>query len=324
MTGRPRMAQEFQSILDHCGDNVGRLPYQEKKPGEKFSTAHIGQRKLFLSEVGFLLEIDPQQYYTVVYAGAAPGIHIPFLARMFPRVTFHLYDPRPFDIQGTGQIILHQCYFTDEIAQAFAGTENLLFVCDIRRTTAETEIWEDMLAQQKWHEIMRPERTSLKFRLPWVEQGQDPIVHYLNGDIHLPVWGRTSTTECRLVIDKQRHGGKRPYDCLIYEQEMSYFNRITRPSVHERLVRGGGFDGCYDCFAEVRILQGYLFGGFSRRWRATSVVTLSNEISRCLGRGIQGPQPSVFGGDFSLKRTTSSSTAAPAARRRCSSRPQAL
>ena len=293
MTGLPRVAPVFQRVLCHCSDDVGRLPYQPKGLNDNFSTMHLGQRKLHLSEVELFCMTNPKQNYTVVYAGAAPGLHIPLLAQMFPCITFHLYDPQPFGIMETEQIILHQCYFTDEVAQLFVDTENLIFVCDIRCTTGEVEVWNDMLSQQRWHNIMRPELTSLKFRLPWVKEGKDPIVHYLDGAIHLPVWGRTSTTECRLVIEKQRHEGQRPYDCHIYEQEMSFFNRITRPSVHESPVRGNVFDGCYDCFAEIRILQAYLLGGFSPRWQATSVASMSNVISCRLGRGIRAPKPNV-------------------------------
>ena len=34
-----------------------------------------------------------------VYVGAAPGTHITFLCEMFPRITFHLYDPRDFTVK---------------------------------------------------------------------------------------------------------------------------------------------------------------------------------------------------------------------------------
>ena len=286
MTGRPRVAPDFQRILDHCGDGVGRLPYQKKKAGEVFSTEHMGQRKLLLSEIELLNMTNKDFAYTAVYAGAAPGIHIPFLAEMFPHVTFHLYDPRPFQIAETERIKLHCGYFTDSTASTYADIHNLIFVCDIRRTIAENEVWEDMLAQQKWHEIMQPELTMLKFRLPWVSDGESPAVCYLDGDIYLPVWGRTSTTECRLVVDKQRHEGRRLYDCKIYEEEMSYFNRITRPSVHGWQNGGRAFDACYDCTAERRILEAFLVGRFSPMAEQHSVYSLSGLVSMRLGRRI--------------------------------------
>lgn len=67
---------------------------------------------------------------------------------------------------------------------------------------------------------MDPARSMLKFRLPYgagttsTEEGGGggggvsvhppfiitPIAEYLNGDVYLPVWGRQTTTETRLVL----------------------------------------------------------------------------------------------------------------------------
>ena len=75
------------------------------------------------------------------------------------------------------------------------------------------------------------------------------------------------------------------YDCAAYEQEMSHFNRITRPSVHQLPgVSGTGFDACYDCTAEIHILGTYLSGGFGPMTRTHDIRTLSFLISRKLGR----------------------------------------
>src|SRR3989338_871731 len=59
---------------------------------------HLGQRKLLLSEIQLLTK-----YYTeqdtdpvVIYIGAAPGIHLPFLSKLFPNVKFILYDGAKF------------------------------------------------------------------------------------------------------------------------------------------------------------------------------------------------------------------------------------
>lgn len=67
------------------------------KPG-----IHRGQRKLFLSELQYLTNIwknlNPDETYYVVYAGAAPGTHTHFLATFFPNIKFILIDPAKFEL----------------------------------------------------------------------------------------------------------------------------------------------------------------------------------------------------------------------------------
>jgi cap2 methyltransferase len=277
-------ATGFDHIL--CHGKYPRLKYstQDKREYE-ISTLHRGQRKLLMSEIGALLELNPEETYTVVYAGAAPGNHIPFLSLLFPNIVFYLYDPLPFKIKESKNIKLFNEYFTDQTAQQYASTTGtkLVFVCDIRRTNDEKLVWEDMLAQKNWHEIMRPALTSLKFRLPWPGCGvvdSSNLIDYLDGDIHLPVWGPCNTTESRLVIDPTRHSGERTYNCLAYEEEMCHFNRLVRPSIHSwQTDRADSLDGCYDCTAEVELIRKY-----SKKYQHTELTT--KRITLELRRGI--------------------------------------
>jgi cap2 methyltransferase len=280
------LAVDFQDILSHGSSPREKYVPRDKKANST-SVVHRGQRKLLMSEIGALVRLDPAKQYTVVYAGAAPAIHTPLLSKLFPNLVFHLYDPASFAIKETDRIQLFNRCFTDETARLYApgthGGDLLVFVCDIRRTADECMVWEDMQAQRRWHEIMQPELTSLKFRLPWPGNGVAPAsnqVEYLEGDIHLPVWGPHNTTESRLVIERARHTGTRVYDCLAYEEEMCYFNRVTRPSVHKRQTRRhDGLDGCYDCTGELLLLEKY-----AAVWTHTRPTT--GRISRALCRSI--------------------------------------
>ena len=274
-------ASSFHDILSH-----GKFPrekYVARNKSFTTSVLHRGQRKLLMSEMGALVRLDPAVQYFVVYAGAAPGNHIPLLSELFPNLTFHLYDPVPFEIEETDKIKSFNTWFTDEHAQAYASAshKHLVFISDIRRTNDERMVWEDMQAQKRWHEIMQPELTSLKFRLPWPGNGvavASNLFNYLDGDIHLPVWGPCNTTESRLVIEQARHKGTRVYDCLAYKEEMCYFNRVTRPSVHqEQMQRRDGLDGCYDCTAECALLKTY-----ARIWGHAQLTTgrISKELRR--------------------------------------------
>ncbi len=187
----------FQERLDH--GNSPRKKYAPRTQRACTSVLHLGQRKLLMSEIATLLRLDVKIEYVAVYAGAAPGGHIPLLSEMFPNVIFHLYDPAPFQIESTERIQIFNMCFTDEIALSYAADQCMpvVFISDIRRTCDELMVWEDMLAQKRWHETMNPILTSLKFRLPWPGNGvvdSSNLVEYLNGDIYLPIWGPVSTT----------------------------------------------------------------------------------------------------------------------------------
>jgi Poly A polymerase regulatory subunit len=284
------------------------MPYREREEDEIIETQHHGQRKLLCSELALLLMIDTDKEYTVVYAGAAPGLHTPYLSEKFKNITFHLYDPRRFGIDPTNRIKLFKGLFTNDIALSYQYNENVIFISDIRSLTDEQTIWNEMQQQQKWCIIMKPQLASLKFRLPWIipnAAGEnqnilkgldgkvniiDGVVEYLNGDIHLPIWGCVSTTECRLVVDKNRHKYEiRDYDCKLYESQMSFFNRITRPSFYYQPCKIEKFNRNFDCASEVEILTQYVkkyMGQMDGQNRLSAVCQLSNEISIKLRKSV--------------------------------------
>lgn len=276
-------ATAIRDTLPH--GHFPRRKYVSRNDSTVISTIHRGQRKLLMSEIGALVKLDPQIQYVAVYAGAAPGIHTPLLSELFPNIEFHLYDPAPFKIKESLRVKLFNTYFTDDTAREYCPGkyDNLMFICDIRRTFDEKMVWEDMLAQKRWHEIMQPELTSLKMRLPWPGRGvldESNTIEYLDGDIVLPIWGPHNTTETRLVIQKGIHSGTVIYDCLAYEEEMCYFNKVVRPSVHAwQRSREAFLDGCFDCAAEIALIRRY-----SAVWHHTELS--SARISKELGRDI--------------------------------------
>lgn len=152
----------FSRLLYDYADR--KLPYR-RRTGEPTRQLHWGQRKLLLSEVEFLtLHGDASD--TVVYAGAADGLHQMLLAgELFPNHKFILYDPREFapalenvHTRPPNVTLKHQ-YFTSADAAAWACTVDstdgaystagervrvkgagVLFISDIRRTP---EGWKD-------------------------------------------------------------------------------------------------------------------------------------------------------------------------------------
>ena len=160
---------------------------------------HMGQRKLFLSELQFLTEYTlPNVKYTVVYAGAAPGIHTKFLASLFPNIKFILIDPSIFSIkanylqtkngplmddtrsldivtkamEGSDQIYIINDLFTITMASNFSMYK-VLFISDIRTNLDTNEfpsnldiVW-NYSQQFNWIKAMNPIMSMMKFRHPF-------------------------------------------------------------------------------------------------------------------------------------------------------------
>lgn len=292
-TSPPTLPRRMQDLLRHLGNSTPLLsaepplrvlqpqapgePYRRRQ-GERKSVVHWGQRKLLLAEIEFLtLYSQPGQ--VVVYAGAAPGHHIGYLADLFPCLRFVLVDPHEFAVQPTPRVTVRQELFTDATALEFAG-RNVLFLSDIRTgdwkqlSSEEVEeyIWRDMCDQQRWHLLMRPAKSMLKFRLPW-PQGSRSL--YLNGMVLLPIWGPQTTSECRLVPTV----GMRVWENTLHNSQLFYFNTRTRVTIYPHAVRSEGLDHCYDCAAEVMVLRRYLLT-FPQMWLQEFVATGTDDVMR--------------------------------------------
>lgn len=177
MTASTENPAEACVTLDDIPDKI------KYTPSMKFfrTTTHIGQRKLFLSELQFLNDVvrevknsaDPTQTPIVVYAGAAPGDHDGYLSDLFPRVKFILVDPNPFKIVGANPVYLRRTtdavgydeavpmlkraiegkdriyiiagLFTNDLAKAIHDTIKLptYFISDIRTNVTDGQSFPD-------------------------------------------------------------------------------------------------------------------------------------------------------------------------------------
>ena len=273
-----------------------RKEYHTRK-GELKSVIHWGQRKLLLSEIEFLLIADEPDA-VVIYAGAAPGTHVQVLSEFFQGLHFILVDPAPFTVKPSRNITLIRALFTNRLAKQLRkqhATRPILFISDVRTgergldtdEVVETRVETDMKAQAQWHRIIAPEKSMLKFRLPYTA-GR---TRYLDGDLRLPVWGPITTTECRLIVGTDAES--RVYDHTQHEEQMFFFNTVVRGSLYEHGVTGvEGLDYCYDCRAEVCILKRfatkYCRGNINHRIRE-----LSDHITASLSkhRTLASPNP---------------------------------
>ena len=251
---------EFGRLL---APEAPRQKYRRRR-GEVKTVIHWGQRKLLLSEIEFLTMYGVPGA-TVVYAGAAPGTHTSFLLDLFPELKFILVDPAPFSskMRQGPRCVLRQELFTDALARELAGIDDILFICDVRSCDwslmnaddKNEKVVQDMMDQQRWHGIMKPIKSMLKFCLPW-KAGQ---TEYLAGDVYLQAFGPITTTETRLIP----HGHHRVmWDNQKYEEQMFHFNTVTRVARYPHHMPVGppgyGLDYCYDCRSEVEIILQYL------------------------------------------------------------------
>lgn len=236
------------------------LQYRPRTINEKKAIPH-GQRKLLITMVNFLnLFWDPIKVPNpiLIYVGAAPGYNIRLLKILFPRITFHCYDPRPFGINQEEGIILHQELFTDDTATQWTNSLNVILFIDIRsedyktmsKEDLEAAIWTDHITQRKWLNMIKPIAASLKFRLPypdiwetmlkegskWREQIEIPypdklnIVRYPRGFVFLQPWAPPSSTETRLVPIPNEKGEYEDvdWDIITYERRLFYHNIVER------------------------------------------------------------------------------------------------
>ncbi len=232
---------------------------------------HLGQRKLFLSEVEFLTRVFKHRNdvkYTLLYVGAAPGIHIPFLSEMFPEVSFILYDPAEFAIKPTEKIEIHRKMFTPELVNKYKEIKNLLFVSDIRTAPThlkkgqdaaydrefEKEVTRNLGQQREWVEGLKPIRSLLKFRLPFTEEEDHVKTEYFDGILHFQAYAKTQSAETRLEVPQKLIYTK--YDHTAYEQQMFFFNTEYRVQGFQHYDAKYGWT--YDTIREFFIYVNYL------------------------------------------------------------------
>jgi hypothetical protein len=229
----PKFIHKYKQLTD-------RISYEDAKKNIPEGTLkyHLGQMKLLLSEVFFLLKYHNEENILVLYVGAADGYHTHYMARMFPQYKFHLYDKRDFHKIYTDEpqsnIELYHMYFTDEDAKYYSTLNyKILFMCDMRDLDIRTEklktdsegtdnlVLNDMNLQMGWAKTMTPLATYLKFRLPYYQD----TVDYFDGSIYLQPYSPLST-ETRLLITN--YDKMKTYNCKENDEKMAYFNCCIR------------------------------------------------------------------------------------------------
>jgi len=274
-------------------------PYKNKKLPRKFSdirgsikykgrtqipktVLHWGQLKLLMSEMDFFHRyLDPKKKYTIVYAGAARGDHTLLTLELYKNFDFVLVDPAKFnkDLFKNKRVRIINEYFTNDLAhQLKKEYDNIIYITDIRTSPSEKDIKENQIMQKEWYEIMNPEYSLLKFRLPWEKDTFD----YLDGEIYLQSFPARSSTETRLVVKK--NAKIKTYDNREYENKLNYYNIFDRALYydHNYKVDDLYMDHCADCTSTLNIINDYLKSDFNVDFQSHSVDILMQHIINLL------------------------------------------
>lgn len=235
--------------------------------GEWKSTVHDGQLKLLISEILFLTE-HSQPGDTVLYAGAAPGVHIDCLRSfLFPWLQYVLVDPRGFKVKTSENTVIRQEFFTDKMAQEYQDTAGLLFISDVRtQEQIDTQsVQADMNAQMQWHRLMKPRAGLYKMRLPYHSGRGDTHLTYMKGQLLLQPFAGQTSSETRLVVvgdgTAEQQYSQRNYDSRLY-----YHNTRNRCSLWDiPCARQMDRDRCWDCAGYRFALSHYL----ERYWKGS-------------------------------------------------------
>lgn len=238
-------SDDFKGVLNN--QHVSKMPSefflqdtdkrQEYTPGNQQSGEPQGQHKMFLCDLHAIVsffEKFPNEKCIAVYAGAAVGTHMQYLAKIFPEVEWHLYDPCEFDheLQKYQNLKMYRQYFDDSTANQWKRKNDekefrMIFISDIRNENAHDAnvIHKDMQDQQRWHMIMNSDYSIMKFRAPYSWNTQK--FKYLKGMLLKVPHAPRNSTELRLEIWS---GSKfmNEYEAKKIGEQMAYFNRHDR------------------------------------------------------------------------------------------------
>lgn len=260
---RREIFETVDQLIPEAEKNMIEIEYH-RNAQRPTTSAHIGQLKLFLSTMQFLLKYSIRgRPNHVVYPGSAPGNNIDLLTRLFPHVYWYLYDPRDvfypelYQNKNVKKIVVD--FFLEshirELQEMIPETERLLLISDIRVCADVTEetVDRDMRLQEGWVKELKPDYSMLKFRLP---RHLGKGYKYLSGELFLQMFAPGSSTETRLVVGKQFD--EIEYNVELYEGLMYFFNRRARLLCYSGDLRVDLLDCCHDCVATYSLIEDYL------------------------------------------------------------------
>ena len=292
------LIKEFVKDEELLKEDDPEEPYRRRKNEEKKSISW-GQRKLLMTTISFLSKHLHHENPVLVYAGSAPGVNIGIVSKLFPQVSWHLYDYAKFKLKTDldKRIFVYRKKFTDNVAKYWAEKQqkdgNIYFISDIRTADYtkvknlnenEEQILFDMNLQKKWVEIIKPCKSFLKFRLPYAIPDIPIEIEYFNGIIYKQCYSPQTSTETRLIVDNKLE--YKIYSCEKYQSQMFHHNIVIREKIEYKndCLDEPELVNDYDSCCEVSIWKDYLeFMG--EEITKERVIELSRDATRLLTKG---------------------------------------
>ena len=228
------------------------------------SMQHNGQLKLALSEIFLLNKIkkDDDKWFNdgkiknILYIGAAPGTHIPFVMDMFPNTFWLLYDPAKFNVIGNTNHKIFSKLFTEEDTSEIIKKlgNDFIFISDIRHNNKNKYVEEDEKLVNDMLRVMKPRWFMIKRRGIW----QKGFMYVPQGIEYYQPFKKYKSAETR-IIGKGKNLKFVKVDNVDNESLLFYHNIINRQSIWVNRSSIHRYRRCYctDCEAAI-----YIMGGF--------------------------------------------------------------
>ena len=231
------------------------------------NNCHMGQKKLLFSEIEFLNYVSKYvniKDCLVLYVGASPGHHINIIKKLYPDISFMLYDGLKMHMNFNDNIKIIQEYFYDSTCNDVIKYKNdinkkyLIYITDIRSRETEIDnksVWLDMINQMRWGVLLEADFMNIKLRFPWLEKNTSEHLNYklnlsaienkinlindklnegdilyLDGKIFIQLYAFNNSTETRLFVKKNKNNkySLKKYNCFDYEEKLLYHNTINK------------------------------------------------------------------------------------------------
>ena len=260
----------FNSQNKYANEFKEEFPEKHKELLKRRFEINMSQYDYDLNVIHAKLKIGKTDL-VVIYAGSAPGVHIPLLCQMFPNILWILIDPvnaftglyhkelKTFVNQG-----LYSNEFYDELVSIKEIAQlPKVFISDIRTNNSDLGVYSDNIMQNKWLHYMFEHEfgildSMIKFRLPF---DINIKTVFLSGKCVLQKFQGETSTETRLYSCKDDIDIEYNYE--IYESILFTYNhtmRLYRYDLNEKYNKYIGYFGlcpCNDCVGTIKIILDY-------------------------------------------------------------------